>query len=59
MSRLRQPGASIALVFGVRRGRTDLLEWLNTFVCTVKNEGALEAISRKWREAPLGIPAVL
>jgi polar amino acid transport system substrate-binding protein len=39
---------------GVRRGQTDLLQWLNTFLYAIKNNGELEAISRKWREAPLG-----
>jgi polar amino acid transport system substrate-binding protein len=39
---------------GVRRGQTDLLQWLNTFIYTIKNNGELEAISRKWRELPLG-----
>jgi polar amino acid transport system substrate-binding protein len=39
---------------GVRRGSTDLLQWLNTFVYAIKNNGELEAISRKWRELPLG-----
>jgi polar amino acid transport system substrate-binding protein len=39
---------------GVRRGQVDLLQWLNTFLYTIKNNGELEAISLKWREAPLG-----
>ena len=39
---------------GIRRGETDLLQWLNTFVYTIKNNGELDAISRKWRELPLG-----
>jgi polar amino acid transport system substrate-binding protein len=38
---------------GVRRGQTDLLQWLNTFVYAIKNNGELDAISRKWRELPL------
>jgi polar amino acid transport system substrate-binding protein len=38
---------------GIRRGQTDLLKWLNTFVYTVKNDGTLEALSQKWRKAPL------
>ena len=33
--------------------QTDLLQWLNTFVYTIKNNGELDAISRKWRELPL------
>jgi polar amino acid transport system substrate-binding protein len=39
---------------GVRRGQTELLQWLNTFVYQIKNNGELDAISRKWRELPLG-----
>jgi polar amino acid transport system substrate-binding protein len=39
---------------GVRRGQTELLQWLNTFIYTIKNNGELEAISKKWRELPLG-----
>jgi polar amino acid transport system substrate-binding protein len=38
---------------GVRRGQTDLLQWLNTFVYAIKNNGELDTISRKWRELPL------
>ena len=38
---------------GVRRGSTDLLQWLNTFLYAIKNDGELDAISRKWRELPL------
>ena len=38
---------------GVRRGSTDLLQWLNTFIYAIKNNGELDAISRKWRELPL------
>lgn len=39
---------------GVRRGATDLLQWLNTFIYAIKNNGELDAISRKWRELPVG-----
>jgi len=39
---------------GVRRGSTDLLQWLNTAIYTIKNNGELDAISQKWRELPLG-----
>ena len=39
---------------GVRRGSTDLLQWLNTMIYTIKNNGELEAISQKWRQLPLG-----
>ena len=39
---------------GTRRGQSDLLQWLNTFIYAIKNNGELDAISRKWRELPLG-----
>jgi polar amino acid transport system substrate-binding protein len=39
---------------GVRRGSGDLLQWLNTFIYTIKNNGELEAISQKWRHLPVG-----
>lgn len=39
---------------GIRRGQVELLQWLNTFVYTIKNNGELDAISRKWRELPVG-----
>jgi polar amino acid transport system substrate-binding protein len=38
---------------GIRRGQTELLQWLNTFIYTIKNNGELDAISRKWRQLPL------
>jgi polar amino acid transport system substrate-binding protein len=38
---------------GIRRGQIDLLQWLNTFVYTIKNNGELDAISKKWRQLPL------
>jgi polar amino acid transport system substrate-binding protein len=38
---------------GMRRGEIDKLQWLNTFVYTIKNNGELDAISRKWRQRPL------
>jgi polar amino acid transport system substrate-binding protein len=38
---------------GIRRGEHDKRQWLNTFVYTIKNNGELDAISRKWRELPL------
>lgn len=38
---------------GLRRGETDKLQWLNTFLYTIKNNGELDAISRKWRGMPL------
>jgi polar amino acid transport system substrate-binding protein len=37
----------------MRRGEIDKLQWLNTFVYTIKNNGELDAISRKWRQRPL------
>jgi polar amino acid transport system substrate-binding protein len=40
---------------GIRRGQIDLLQWLNTFVYTIKNNGELDAISRKWRQPPLEV----
>ena len=39
---------------GIRKGNTDLLQWLNTFTYAIKNDGELEAISQKWRHLPLG-----
>jgi len=39
---------------GTRRNQTDLIQWLNTFIYFIKNNGELDAISRKWRELPLG-----
>ncbi|HEX3349810.1 MAG TPA: transporter substrate-binding domain-containing protein [Acetobacteraceae bacterium] len=38
---------------GMRRGQVDLKQWLNTFIYTVKNDGTLDALSQKWRKAPL------
>jgi polar amino acid transport system substrate-binding protein len=37
----------------VRRGQSDLHQWINTFVYFVKNNGELDAIHRKWFNAPL------
>jgi len=39
---------------GVRRGNTDLLQFLNTVVYAIKANGELEAISQKWRHLPVG-----
>jgi polar amino acid transport system substrate-binding protein len=39
---------------GMRRGSSDLLQWTNTFLYFIKNNGELDAISRKWRELPVG-----
>ena len=41
--------AGIAL----RRGQTDLLQWVNTFVYFIKNNGELDTICRKWLGTPL------
>ena len=38
----------------IRRGNADLLQWLNTFLYAIRNNGELDAISRKWRDLPLG-----
>ena len=37
----------------LRRGQADLHQWINTFVYYIKNNGELDAIHRKWFEAPL------
>lgn len=39
---------------GIRRGNVDLLQFLNTTVYAIKNNGELEATSQKWRGLPLG-----
>jgi polar amino acid transport system substrate-binding protein len=39
---------------GVRRGNSDLLQFLNTVMYAIKANGELEAISQKWRHLPLG-----
>lgn len=41
---------------GIRRGNPDLLQWLNTFVYSIKNSGELDAISRRWRDGAPMIP---
>ncbi|MCP8940033.1 transporter substrate-binding domain-containing protein [Alsobacter sp. SYSU M60028] len=41
---------------GIRRGNPELLQWLNTFVYSIKNTGELDAISRKWRNGAPMIP---
>ncbi|BAF90405.1 MULTISPECIES: transporter substrate-binding domain-containing protein [Azorhizobium] len=38
----------------VRRGSTDFLQWINTFLYFVKNNGELDAINQKWFKTPLG-----
>jgi polar amino acid transport system substrate-binding protein len=37
----------------IRRGQADLLQWVNTFLYFVKNNGELDAIHQKWFAAPL------
>lgn len=41
---------------GIRRGNPALLQWLNTFVYQIKNNGELDAISRKFRNGQPMIP---
>jgi polar amino acid transport system substrate-binding protein len=41
---------------GIRRGNPELLQWLNTFVYSIKNSGELDAISRKHRSGAPMIP---
>ena len=41
---------------GIRRGNPELLQWLNTFVYSIKNTGELDAISKKWRNGAPMIP---
>ena len=38
----------------VRRGDSDLLQFLNTVVYAIKDNGELEAISETWRHLPVG-----
>ncbi len=38
----------------VRRGSTDFLQWVNTFLYFIKNNGELDAINQKWFKTPLG-----
>jgi polar amino acid transport system substrate-binding protein len=37
----------------IRRGQTDLLQWVNTFIYFIKNNGELDAVHQKWLGAPL------
>jgi polar amino acid transport system substrate-binding protein len=37
----------------LRRGQADLLQWVNTFIYFIKNNGELDAICRKWLGTPL------
>jgi polar amino acid transport system substrate-binding protein len=38
---------------GLRHGNPDLLQWVNTFVYFVKNDGTLNNLSMKWRNQPM------
>lgn len=42
-----------AIVTGVARENTELLQWLNTTVNCIKHSGKLDAIHRKWFGEPL------
>jgi len=37
----------------LRRGQADLLQWTNTFLYFIKNNGELDTICRKWLGSPL------
>ncbi|MEP9367725.1 transporter substrate-binding domain-containing protein [Xanthobacter sp. VNH20] len=39
----------------VRRGSADFLQWINTFLYFVKNNGELDAINQKWFKTPLPV----
>jgi polar amino acid transport system substrate-binding protein len=41
---------------GIRRGNPDLLQWLNTFVYSVRNSGELDTLSRRFRDGAPMIP---
>ena len=38
---------------GVRKDNLQLLQWLNTFIFTVRQDGTLDALSQKYRKTPL------
>jgi polar amino acid transport system substrate-binding protein len=38
---------------GVRKDSPELLQWLNTFIYSLKNDGILNDLSLKYRNAPL------
>ena len=38
---------------GVRKDSPELLQWLNTFIFTLKSDGTLNDLSMKYRNAPL------
>jgi polar amino acid transport system substrate-binding protein len=40
--------------FGMRRGQTDLLQWVNTFLFYVQSTGELQGLTEKWFKRPLG-----
>ena len=37
----------------LRRGQSDLHQWVNTFIYFIKNNGELDAICQKWLGVPL------
>jgi polar amino acid transport system substrate-binding protein len=37
----------------LRRDQVDLHQWINTLIYFIKNNGELDAIHRKWLNAPL------
>jgi polar amino acid transport system substrate-binding protein len=39
---------------GVRRGQFDLLQWLNTFIYSIRANGELNAITEKWTGEKMG-----
>lgn len=39
---------------GVRRGQVDLLQWLNTFIYSIRTNGELNAITEKWTGQKMG-----
>ena len=41
---------------GIRRGSPDLLQWLNTFVYSMRNSGELDTLSRRFRDGAPMIP---
>jgi polar amino acid transport system substrate-binding protein len=58
----RQPGPNYETKYtlrafhqgvGIRRGQTDLLQWLNTTIYFMKNNGELDALRRKYMEQEL------
>ncbi|MEQ1954640.1 transporter substrate-binding domain-containing protein [Mesorhizobium yinganensis] len=58
----RNDGANLQIKFtvrqspysiGVRKGETEVLQWMNEFVAFLKFSGQLDAIHRKWLSSPL------